>query len=101
VPEDRAVSDVDAVEPLNLVRADEDDDDDTLLLRLKRQLLRRERGSRRLATLPTPLEVTDRALCLRSSPPRELASGSPNGTSPSDKPLGSVDSPRPACFVAV
>ena len=90
-----AVSDVDAVEPLNLVRADEDDDDDTLLLRLKRQLLHRERGSRRLVMLPTPLEVTDGALCLRSSPLRELTSESPNGPSASDRPLGGVDSISP------
>lgn len=57
VPEAGTVSDVDAVEPLNLVKTD---DSDMLLLRLsrslERQLLNREGEP---VMLPPPLEVTD------------------------------------------
>ena len=75
-PEDRAVSDVDAVEPLNPVKMD---DDETLLLRLSWSL-ERQLGLQ-------PLEVADRALYLQPFPLKEFTSGSPNGRSVSDKPL--------------
>lgn len=86
MPEDGAVSDVDAAEQLDLV------DDDMLLLRLRRQLLDRERGSRRLVMLPSPLEVTDRALCLQPFPLEELTSESLSGRCRSDEPLDSASS---------
>lgn len=99
MPEDGAVSDVDAVKPLNLVKMD---DDDTLLLRLdwslRRQLLDRERGSRRLVMLSSPLEFTDRALCLQPFPLRVLASESPSGRGPPDERLDNVDSTSSCVF---
>jgi hypothetical protein len=88
VPEDEAVSEVDVVEPLNLVKTD--DDDDTLLLRLnrslERQLLNRDRGSWRVV-LPLSSEVTDWALRLQPFPLREFTLKSPIVGSASDQPL--------------
>ena len=62
MPEDGAVSEVDVVEPLNLVKMD--DDDPLLNLSLERQILDRDRGSWRLL-VEIPLEVTEVALSLQ------------------------------------
>ena len=94
-----AVSAVDVVVPLNLVKMD---DDEKSLLRLERslgyQVLGRDRGSWRLALPTPPLEVADRALYLQSFPPMEFTSRSPVVGSASDQPLSAVsNSSRVLC----